>query len=286
VTDRAPSKEFASLLAEIDRPVWKLGDGINLVARVSRDGGRQYVLGPVASEGAILPNNLFENTRKTRVKSDLVYFAEAYRAMRMGEFETARTTLQEASTLYDLSQTTLGYMLPYYAFAAAKSGDVSVVEKMLDNFKIEHQRFDYYLARGVIAGIGGKTDESLQFLKIALHRRPYTENRPLFTEYEYAEICEWLYDATHNPKYRERALDWAKKNQKFQPWFSWPYAMEAKLSTNERQRHQAIAMTFYLDRNSDRLSKIPKREVDAAVREFAKNNPFLKKKASLKQRSI
>ena len=114
----------------------------------------------------------------------------------------------------------------------------------------------------------------MQHLALALHRRPFTGRRPVFPEYQYAELCEWLFEATQNPRYRDAALSWARQNQASQPWFAWSYAMEAKLATTPQERERAIAMTHYLDRNSARLASLPKADVDAAVKAFAHRNPF------------
>ena len=275
VTDRLPTKEFVATLETIDRPVWQLGVGPNQVVRPSREGGVHIVLGPTASPGAMLPLGVFENSQKTRVKSELAYFAEGYRAIRSGDFGVARTVLQEAAGLYDLSLEAVGYLLPYYAYASAKSGDTESVRQLLDRIPRERQRFDYHLARALLAGLAGDAGVSLKSLTSAKYRRPFTESRPFYTEYQYAELCEWLYESTRNLKYRELALDWAKKNQTFQPWFAWAYALEARLSTDAEARGRAIAMTYYLDKNSERLSAIPKQEVEAATKKFGPANPFL-----------
>ena len=102
-------------------------------------------------------------------------------------------------------------------------------------------------------------------------------------EYEYAELCELLYDATRNPGYREKALTWAKKFQTVQPWFAWSYAMEARLTTNANDRRRAMAMAYYLDRNSERLASLPQAAIKAAVKEFANRNPFLRTTDSVRE---
>jgi thioredoxin-like negative regulator of GroEL len=285
VTDRLPTKDLASAIAAIEHPVWKVAQWGHIV-RSSPDGKNQRILSPVRTPSSTAPPGL-GTKEKTRMKSDLVYFAEAYRAIRAGDFAGAKAMLEEASTLYDLTENvTLGYMLPYYAFAAAKAGDVKSVVAFLDKFPAEYRRFDYYLARAALAGIAGKVNESLQDLKLSLYRRPFTEFRPLYTEYEFAEICEWLYEATQNAKYRDTAVSWAKKVQAFNPWFAWAYAMEAKLSADANERRRAIAIAFYLDKKSERLAAIPKSEIDAAVRESDGTNPFLGVKGSSKKDSV
>lgn len=275
ITDRIPTKEFATTLVDFAQPVWKIDYESGVVVQPSDDGSVQVIQGPQSAENTVLPIGVFDGAKKSRIKSSLVYFAECYRAIRTGDFSSSRTLLQEASTLYDLSHNELGYLLPYYAFAAAKTGDVAAVEKYIAGFRFDQKGFDYLLAQAVITGIGGKTEESMQFLKSALYRRPFTEDRPLQTEYQYAEICKWLYEATRNLKYKEIALKWAKKNQKFQPWFAWAYAMEAVLSHNEIDRQRAIAMATYLDPQSEMLMQIPEKEREIAVSKFKERNPFL-----------
>jgi len=274
VTDRTPSAELPALIAAIERPTWKLQDFYGAVVRPTANGSEHVALGPEAPGEYTLARGLFERAGKVRVKSDFVYFAEAYRSIRTDSFETARAALQEAAKLYDVKNESLGYLLPYYAYAAARARNVAAVEVLLDAFPNEYRRFDYYMAKAVIAGVSGKTEESLQHLKLALHRRPFTGRRPVFPEYQYAELCEWLFDSTRNPAYRDEALRWARHNQTFHPWFAWAYAVEARLATDQDERRRAIAMTHYLDKNSERLAKLPQQEVAAAVKEFAERNPF------------
>lgn len=284
ITDRMPTQDLADAVAAVERPVWKM-QWARLV-RESVDGKSHLILN--SSKGdprSWLPPGSFDSEKKTPAKSDLVYFAEAYRLIRTGDFVRAKGLLEEAVALYDMRHPDLGYLLPYYAFAAAKSGDSSPISARLDKFDIAYQRFDYHLARAVVAGLAGKTPESLKSLKLALHRRLFTESRPLYTEYQFAEICEWLYEATRNAKYRDLLVSWAKSVQVFSPWFAWPYAMEAKYSTNKTERSRAIAMAYYLDKKSERLAKVSKTEVNAAVKGFADRNPFLKTRKSTKESS-
>jgi len=277
MTDRIPSKDIAESLSAIALPVWKVDYTTGSIVQLSDDGRVQQIQGPQTAENSVLPLGVFDSAQKSEVKSNVVYFAEAYRAIRTGDFAAARVLLQEASTLYDLGLNRLSYMLPYYAIASVKAGDTAAVEKYIADFGAERKGFDYFLAKAVIYGIGGKTKESVQSLMSALYKRPFTEERPLQTEYQYAEICEWLYEATKNPRYKELALDWAKKNQKFQPWFAWAYAMEAVLSNSKTDRKRAIAMASYLDPQSEMLKRISRKERENAIIELRSENPFLKK---------
>jgi tetratricopeptide (TPR) repeat protein len=286
VTDRMPSQGLAAAVAAVERPVWKIEHAKGMVVvRASPDEKTHIVLKSEGPPWQVLPLGVFDREKKTPVKSDLVHFAEAYRWMRAGDFARANGILEEAVALYDMRNPDLGYLLPYYAFAAAKSGKSGQVSARLDKFDTANQRFDYHLARSVVAGLAGKTAESFRSLKLALYRRPFTQSRPVYTEYQYAEICEWLYEATRNAKYRDMAVSWAKSVQAFNPWFAWPYAIEAKYATNNGERSRAVAMAYYLDKNSERLAKIPKGEIDAAVKGFADRNPFLNPRSSSKERS-
>ncbi|MFL6579740.1 MAG: hypothetical protein ACJ8G2_03275, partial [Burkholderiales bacterium] len=277
IMDRAPEESgIEAAVQELDKPVWKVADGYDHVVRIDKAKSLQYVVGPSASEGSTLPLGLFDRSQKVRVKSDLVYFFGAYRAMRKGDYGAARSLLVEASTLYDMTQSMHGYMLPYLAFAAAKSGDRTAVEKIFAGFRKEQQGFDYLLAQAVMAGLAGKTDDSISLLKKGLYVRPYSDGGGILSEYQFGEICEWLYEATGKTPFRDLAVEWAKTIQKTRPWQAWAYAMEAKLSMNKVERRRAIAMAAYLDRRSERLRSLTKEEVDAIVKEFANQNPFLR----------
>jgi tetratricopeptide (TPR) repeat protein len=273
-------------ITEIERPVWQLNDQHRSVVRPTADGGDHVALGPNGAEDATLPRGVFERIDKTRVKSDLVYYAEAFASIKSRNFAAARALLEEASTLYSLQNESLGYLLPLYAYAAARTGDTTSVNKLLETFPRQYQRFDYYLARGTIAAMIGDAEQAIRYLTLALHRRPFTNRRPVYTEYQYGEICEWLFEATRDQRYRKLALDWAQKNQTIQPWFAWPYAMQARLETDPAKRSRAIAMTYYLDPKSERLGALPKAEVAKAVREYGDRNPFKRAVDNVPKRPI
>jgi hypothetical protein len=274
ITDRTPSPQLAALVREIARPAWKMAR-TRYTARPSLDGSRHLVLGPRANEGATLPFGVFDASEKEPLKSELEYFVEGYRAIRIGRFAEARDTFAQASALYDLSFTSMGYMLPYYAFAAGRSGGSAAVTSYLDAFDPLQEQFDYHMARGVLAALSGKHDEADKHLLIALHRRPYTRSRAVQVEYQYAELCEWLFETTREPRYRARALAWVKSHQLIQPWHAWAYAVEAALVEQPEDRRRAIGIAHFLDRNSERLARLPRAEIEAAVKALGKRNPFL-----------
>jgi hypothetical protein len=276
VTDRQPSDQFASLVESLERPVFKSSSAtFTHVFRHSTRGSVPMILGPKARGISYLPRGGGMG-KPEQVTSDLVYFVRGYAALRRMDFAGARAQFEEASTLYDFGNPYRSYMLPYYAFAAAKSGNLTALDTLLQSLEPEYRRFDYHLAKAVIAGLGGKIDESLAALKVGLHRRPFTESRPLYTEYQFAEIAEWLYEATKDARFRDVMLRWARANQAFTPWFAWPHAMVAKYSGDASERRKAIALAHYLDLHSEHLAAIPKKQVEAAALEFKALNPFLR----------
>ena len=272
VVDRKPGPELAGLVEAADRPVYRLEQS-GVVARPAGQSG--MVLGPDAPNGGLLHLGAFERGPKQRVKSDRTFFVEAYAAIRDKQYALASALLVEATSLYDVRNVRLGYLLPYLAFAAAKDRNIEPVRALLARFDPEQRRFDYFMAEAVLSGLAGAADEARRALKLALHRRPFTELRPVYTEYQYAEICEWLYEATGDRGYADLALNWAKSNQAVQPWFAWAYALEAKLTSDPAAKKRAIVMTHYLDRNSERLASLPPDEVKAALEQSGAVNPFV-----------
>jgi hypothetical protein len=287
VTDRVPTMDLSKKIAEIDHPVWRVENSFNYVVRESDDKNAQYIFGPTnaANLGSTLPLGLFSSIKKAKINSDLVYFSDAYLQLKNGNYTDAFKLFNEASFYYDMRNINLGYLLPYYAFASIKAGEISAIEKIISTFKYKQQRFDFFLSKAVITGLNKKTKESIGYLKKALYRRPHTESRPLMTEYQYAEICEMLYEETNNELYKEILLDWVRKVQVFQPWFSWAYAMETKFSNDAEARDKAMAMTYYLDRNSARLKNISKKDIDAAVKKYSNDNLFKKKLKKIEPRN-
>ena len=74
---------------------------------------------------------------KHRVKSDLVYFVECYRSSNREISPRAKAEFDEAATLYDMAAAQSSYLLPYYALAAAKSGQTSNVEAIMKRMAVK-----------------------------------------------------------------------------------------------------------------------------------------------------
>ena len=241
-TDRTPSSGLSQAVDELDLPRWTLPEYPN----------RQSV----SEEHSILLNAPVSE----RMKSMHAYFVEAYRAIKLKDFAGAKAIFSESAKFYDLTDhrvnPTLICYLPYYAYAAVKAGDTSSIEKMVSGTKIPRQDFDYQLTMAILAAASGKNEEALQFLQRARHLRPHTENRALLTQYTFGEISGLVAEMTGSNKIRALTLEWAQKSQKFEPWQSWAYALEARLTKNHTERWRALAMLFYLDPKSESLSAL------------------------------
>lgn len=276
-TDRIPSQEMAQLLQDVDRPIVRFKAGTPYVVRTTKEGEQGKIVGPEPmEEDAYTRIGQVDAAVTERVKSDLSYFAAGYRALKLKDFAAAKVIFGEAAGLYDMTRST-AYMLPYYAYAAARVGDVTTIEGILAKMKGEKQGPDYFLARAVLAGAAGRHDEALQALDIGRRRFIYLKARPVRPSYAYGDMCELVAELTGNARIRDFALDYARTFQKIETWQAWPYAMEARLTRNPQDRGRAVAMAHYLDPKSDRLSTLKKAEIEQAIRVHGKANPFLQR---------
>jgi hypothetical protein len=57
--------------------------------------------------------------------------------------------------------------------------------------------------------------------------------------------------------------------------YSWAYAVDAELTASPSERRRALAITLYLDPNSERASKFSAAERQKAREWLKANNPFL-----------
>jgi hypothetical protein len=170
--------------------------------------------------------------------------------------------------------------LSYFAYAAAKTGDKLKLEAFISTRIIgADQYFDVWLARAYFAAVRHDADAARQALVRAFNVRPYTESRPIMTEYQFVEACEIVLKETGDQRVLEMMVDWAKRWQRIQPMASWAYAVEAQYSKNAVDVNRALAMTLYLDPGSPRIAKFDAAKVAAARAWLKANNPFLKEKA-------
>jgi hypothetical protein len=208
----------------------------------------------------------------TAVKSAFAYFADAYAALRAEDYEKAVTRFLAMADRYPIE----GYALPYFAYAAAKSGDHEELEKYLDGWPSAKRNFDYWLAKSFFAGTRKDAESASRSLQQAFRQRASSDNdsRPFLTEYQYAQACEWLYRDTGDARFAEELLGWVKKYEVIVPTQGWSYAVEYAYGQRGPDRTRALAMARYLDPRSPRIQSASAAEVKAADAWYQAHNPF------------
>ena len=165
--------------------------------------------------------------------------------------------------------------MPYFAFAAAKSGDTLNLRAFLDSLPESNRQFEFHLAQAYFVGLDNHADEAIEHLHAAFAVKPLTAETNMITDYQYAEACIWLFEETKNVKFRDLALAWARSYQQMEPAMAWAYALEARYGDPKDKGHlRAVALALHLDRNSFWLSGVPKAEIERARVWLAGNNPF------------
>jgi hypothetical protein len=235
-----------------------------------------------------------------------VLFAPAYVAMRKGDYPASIKKFMRYANYYaiegDVWHPDLAVALPYFAFAAAKTGDTIGLKAFLDGlsgtpenasvgdvgFISPNMKFQRDLALAYFAGLASDTDGALGILRQAMIGLPQGTDTNKIDAYQYAETCIWLYDETKEVRYRDLATEWAHTYQRMEPTMAWSYALEAAYGNPKDKGHlRAVALALYLDRNSYWLSKVAKADIDRARAWLPKNNPFrIEKKDKSKTNAI
>ncbi len=231
--------------------------------RVSAD-GRSF-LGKLDSdqEHRVGPSEFGQTKRRpvaanATVPNRYALFAKAYVALRSKQFEEASIDFDDLAAYYDIETTEgWGFALPYFAYAAAQSGDKFGLEKYLTAKQDANLSWGMLLARAIFAGAHGRIDESDKLLEKAHLDRPASGNWPVITAFEYAQTCVWLYDLTKDDRYRVRALNRARSYTKIAPTQAWAHALTALLSTNPDEQVRELAYALYLDPQSAWVAQTP-----------------------------
>ena len=103
---------------------------------------------------------------------------------------------------------------------------------------------------------------------------PGTDSRPLFSQYQLVELCEWFYEHSQDKRYIDLALKSAKDYQAYEPMFGWAFAFEAKHTQNKRDKIRALGYALHLDSQSWRIAHFSEAEKREAITWFEKNNQF------------
>lgn len=272
VVDRKPPADLEQRLVNLEGPT---------TLYVDVDG--KSTLWPIRnSEGynqLIYPSRFRRNEREkfepdTPVQPSYSLFGGAYTLLRQGSHQAAIQKFDAIAAHFPLTSGATQFVLPYFAFSSAKAGDPLRLEEFVDGLSPSVAIFDAQLSKAFFLGLRGDHAGGESALRAAFNARPHTESRPIFSEYQYAEACIWLYEETGHAPYKEFALDWARKHQQFQPTHAWAYALEAAYAEDGESRTRAIGMTLFLDPESDWLKEVPKSSLDSGRVWLGERNPF------------
>ncbi|MDR3385591.1 MAG: hypothetical protein P4L92_00955 [Rudaea sp.] len=272
LTDRGvPSSDFVEFVVKIG--------GESLVKPIQ--GGKSFRGALGADRVRRVGPSDFGRARRAPVAADFVVpnryalFAEAYFALRQERFEDSVNAFDRLAAYYDIeTNDEWGFVLPYFALAAARSGDKLALETYLDSKLAQPNQWGVHLAKAVFEAEHGHKEAALTLLDTAFRERPATGNWPVSTSYQYAEICAGLFDLTKDDAYRQRALEWARAHRKIEPTHAWAHALVARLSSDEPERVEALAVALYLDPRSEWASQVPKKIHDQATEWLKKHPPF------------
>jgi hypothetical protein len=185
-----------------------------------------------------------------------------------GNFDSVREHMAVASKVLPQGNR---FMRPLFAWVAwhATAGKDPELEG-LRRTNLATGDFDSLLAKAVLLGLAGQTQESLEFLRAARYQMSElglsspNVDRPVPSPYGYALAGYLLFNKTGNEDYRTETLQFARTHQKVFPFWGWSYALEALLERNEKSRAIAMCRATYLDAESHFLGLVKKKPASAA----------------------
>jgi hypothetical protein len=213
-------------------------------------------------------------TLQSRPPDRYVVATEALLALQAGKYPEAMSKFDELSANYSIER---DWMLPYFAYSAAKAGDSVGLSTYLEGVPSESkQRFEVTLARAVFAALAGKSADARALLESDAENWAYfhTDHFP-HSAYQYINVCALLYEATGDQLYREAALRMSRLVRRIEPAFAYGHAAVAYLSTDAKEQVHALATALYLDPQSRWARKASSSLQAAAQASLAHNgNPF------------
>lgn len=275
-TDRMPAHDLGQLVEQLEGPPTGHidSDGVSLLVPGRTESSAQDSIRPSpfrAGKALKLPQG-------TPIKSKMAYFADAFVALRYGDYGDAVTKFVSLADHYPIEDSPYGgkreaYPLAYFAYAAAKTGDTVGLEAYVRGLDAKYS-FDAWLAKAFFAGARQDVEAASAALETAFRNMPVSDDRPMLAEFQYAEACEWLYQDTHDPRFLTTLLDWAKRHQKIRPAYAWAYAMQYAYEKDAQERRRVLAMAYYLDPAAAHIQKASKDELSQARAWLRDNKPF------------
>ena len=278
-TDHLPGADLGRFVEQLEGPpVGRIdADGVSVLLPQTTENGVMYRVTPDGfrfGKGPHLPPG-------TPVRSKVAMFADAYGPLRRGDFSEAHARFTALADRYAIEDVPgyggrRAFPLAYFAYAAAKTGDKLGLEAYIKNLKLQpNPNFDVSLADALFAAARKDSIAAAQGLAAALSDFPELPDRPILPEYQYAEVCEWVFRETGDEQFRKTLLEWAKRYQNIRPASAWSYAMEYAYAKGAEERRRALAIADYLDPTGAHIHAAPKGELAEARAWFQQHNPFV-----------
>jgi len=207
-------------------------------------------------------------------KSDFVYFAEGYNAIKLSDYHVAERIFGEYLRFYDDKMRRFKYVLPYLTWSSLKVGNHDVIKSYLESFSDDQQDYYYYYSMGLISGSQGDHESAINYFNKAL-KKPGKISGPISAGYLIVEMHEWLYLDSGEEVYRENLMEIVGLQSKLVPMVSLNYAVIAKYSKEKEERIKALAIAMYLDKGSERVSSFSEEDKKMANEWLENNNPFI-----------
>jgi tetratricopeptide (TPR) repeat protein len=272
LTDRGlPAPDFADFIGTLGGPS---------EIKASESGKSFFGSLGTEKERRVGPGDFGSSRRKPIDKDSVVptrqvLFAQAYVALSEHKFDEAAEDFDRLASIYNIeSGNEWGFVLPYFALAAAQSGDTYELEKFLDTRVANKKEWGVHLAKAVFEAIHRHSEAASALLETAFRERPATGQWPVTTSYEYAAICIALFQQTNDARYKQRALTWARVHTEIEPTQAWAYALIARFGDDNKERGAMLAKALYLDPRSEWANQTPKEMQAAALASSKEKKPF------------
>ena len=207
-------------------------------------------------------------------ESMLGWFASGYVDLRNHDYAASYNSFSQRVDLIKNNAAPYRFVLPYFVWSGIQTSHASDVKQMLDYFAMQqNDTFDYHLAAALVFYYFKDNKSTKDHLNLASYRVS-SASRPFSPWFQLIEACEWLYESSHNPEYRDLMVSFAKRYQQIYPMYSWAYAVEAKYTQSSDDRTKALAMAQYLDPSSQWISHFTASDKKKALTWFKDHNPF------------
>ncbi|MDX1811407.1 MAG: hypothetical protein R3240_05640, partial [Gammaproteobacteria bacterium] len=223
-------------------------------------------------------NDQREMEKNTSIPSTIGSFANAYALLVNEKYDQALSAFQERTKYFSNTTSYFRYGLPYFVWSHIKAGQQEKISAYLETLSEK----DIYVkfSKSLLLAVNGKQEQALALLDEFIYSLEPPSNAPFSFWYMLVELLEWVYEETNDRAYADLALKWSKHQQVLEPFTAWPYAIEAKLAKDAKQRLYALGIAMYLDPTSRRVNQFNSKTKRYAEKFTELKNPFTTSKPS------